>query len=357
MQHATAVVAALGDLPRKPVRVLLLGCFDVMHSGHYNALRQAKMLGDVLVAGVHAGESILLNKGPPVMTDEERMKAAAACKWVDEVVGMIPYECNCRLLDRLNCDFCVHGDDLPRNLDGNMYEEVINANRCKIIRRTEGVSSTNLLGRMVALSKEHHSPSVLKDASNFLPTSRRLAAFSSERAAARADTRVVYIDGAFDLFHVGHIETLLNARRLGDFLLVGIHDDETVNAHKGANHPIMSLHERVLSVLSCRFVDDVIIGAPWKVTNDMITSLNISVVASGSIQKELRSIDAASPHDPYAACKSLGIFQIVSESRRLTTETFVTRVLENLERYSKKSHDRGTKELEYLALKAFVAEF
>jgi ethanolamine-phosphate cytidylyltransferase len=118
----------------------------------------------------------------------------------------------------------------------------------------------------------------------------------------------------------------------------------------------MSLHERVLSVLSCRFVDDVIIGAPWKVTNDMITSLNISVVASGSIQKELRSIDAASPNDPYAACKSLGIFQIVSESRRLTTETFVTRVLENLERYSKKSHDRGTKELEYLARKAFVAE-
>jgi ethanolamine-phosphate cytidylyltransferase len=353
VQHAKAVAANPGDLPRKPVRVLLLGCFDVMHSGHYNALRQAKMLGDVLVAGVHAGESILLNKGPPVMTDEERMKAAAACKWVDEVVGMVPYECNCRLLDRLSCDFCVHGDDLPRNLDGNMYEEVISANRCRIIKRTEGVSSTNLLGRMIALSKEHHK----KQASSFLPTSRRLAAFTSERAAAQVDARIVYIDGAFDLFHVGHIETLLNARRLGDFLLVGIHDDETVNAQKGANHPIMSLHERVLSVLSCRFVDDVIIGAPWKVTNDMITSLNISVVASGSFQKALRSIDAATPDDPYAACKNLGMFQIVNESRRLTTETFIARVLENLERYSKKSDDRGTKELEYLARKTFVAEF
>lgn len=31
---------------QKPVRILLDGCFDMMHSGHYNALRQAKMLGD-----------------------------------------------------------------------------------------------------------------------------------------------------------------------------------------------------------------------------------------------------------------------------------------------------------------------
>ena len=32
----------------------------------------------------------------------------------------------------------------------------------------------------------------------------------------------------------------------------------------------MNLHERSLSVLSCRYVDEVIIGAPWEVTNDMV---------------------------------------------------------------------------------------
>lgn len=32
----------------------------------------------------------------------------------------------------------------------------------------------------------------------------------------------------------------------------------------------MHLHERSLSVLACRYVDEVIIGAPWEVTNDMV---------------------------------------------------------------------------------------
>ena len=34
--------------------------------------------------------------------------------------------------------------------------------------------------------------------------------------------------------------------------------------------PIMHLHERTLSVLACRYVDEVIIGAPWEVSKDMV---------------------------------------------------------------------------------------
>jgi ethanolamine-phosphate cytidylyltransferase len=47
----------------KPVRIYMDGCFDIMHSGHYNALRQAKQLGDILVVGIHSDEEILRNKG------------------------------------------------------------------------------------------------------------------------------------------------------------------------------------------------------------------------------------------------------------------------------------------------------
>lgn len=43
--------------------------------------------------------------------------------------------------------------------------------------------------------------------SRFMPTSRRIVQFSSGQAAPPG-ARIVYVDGAFDLFHVGHIEAL-----------------------------------------------------------------------------------------------------------------------------------------------------
>ncbi len=56
----------------------------------------------------------------------------------------------------------------------------------------------------------------------------------------------VYADMMADLFHYGHIEFLRQARTLGDYLLVGIHSDEEVEAHK--RRPVLTLDERVRSV-------------------------------------------------------------------------------------------------------------
>ena len=51
------------------------------------------------------------------------------------------------------------------------------------------------------------------------------------------------------------------ARKEGDFLLVGLHSDEDVAARRGPHLPLMDLHERSLSVLACKYVDEVVIGA------------------------------------------------------------------------------------------------
>ena len=56
----------------KPIRVYMDGCFDMMHYGHCNALRQARALGDELVVGVVSDDEIIANKGPPVTPLEER---------------------------------------------------------------------------------------------------------------------------------------------------------------------------------------------------------------------------------------------------------------------------------------------
>lgn len=46
--------------------------------------------------------------------------------------------------------------------------------------------------------------------------------------------------------------------------------------------PLMNLHERVLSVLGCKYVNDVLIDAPVEVTPDMIASLRITEVVRGT---------------------------------------------------------------------------
>lgn len=69
-----AMLPALGLVSRKKkkVRVYMDGCFDMMHYGHANALRQARALGDELVVGVVSDAEIIKNKGPPVMSMDER---------------------------------------------------------------------------------------------------------------------------------------------------------------------------------------------------------------------------------------------------------------------------------------------
>lgn len=71
---------------RRPVRVYLDGCFDLMHYGHANALRQAKALGDELVVGLVPDREILRCKGPPILNGAERLKLVQSVKWVDEVL-------------------------------------------------------------------------------------------------------------------------------------------------------------------------------------------------------------------------------------------------------------------------------
>lgn len=83
--------------------------YDMVHFGHANSLRQAKALGDKVIVGIHTDEEITKHKGPPVFTEEERVKMVKGIKWVDEVVLGAPYVTTLEVLDQNNCDFCVHG--------------------------------------------------------------------------------------------------------------------------------------------------------------------------------------------------------------------------------------------------------
>ena len=348
---------------RLPVRIYSSVCMDITHSGHFNFMRQAKALGDALVIGIVSDEEVTKAKGPPVMSHDERKAMVQACKWVDEVVENVGYYMNLEILDRLHCDYSAHGDDVAIRKDTGVdaNEEARKAGKMKIVKRTEGISTTELVGRMLLMtvgeSKETNPTQVsaLKsNSSNFLGSTRRINQFSADKMPPKAGDRIVYVDGSFDLLHVGHLETLKAAKALGDYLIVGVHDDKTVHAHKGQNYPIMNLNERTLNLLAMRYVDDVIMGAPWEITEDMIKTLNISLVVQGTLHKD--GLEVNITHDPYELPKRLGIYREVVSTTNLNAEVIVRRIVDHRMLYIQRNTRMVANEAKYYENKEYVKE-
>jgi len=390
----------------KPIRIWVDGCFDMMHFGHANAFRQAKALGDVLVVGINTDEEIRKHKGPPIMSEEERIIAVKACKWVDEVVTGVPYVMNDEYLQYIfkeyNIDYVVHGDDPCLLADGtDVFASAKKAGRYMTIKRTEGISTTDLVGRMLVMTREHHVPnspdskklttgvSSAADAaaeeakeeeaaegdtstlpkrrsvdagghgsfirsSTFMPTGRRLIQFSNNKVP-EPGARIVYVDGIWDMFHAGHIKFLEECKKQGDFLYVGIFNDDVANKIRGSNYPIMNMHERALSILSCRYVDDIILNAPWVITREMLVTFNIHVVCHGVVGDAPRQLPAG-VEDPYAVPRDMGILKIIPSPLSLKTQDIVDRILAQKLDFERKFAKKHAAEMAYIEKKEFVEE-
>ncbi|XP_064635076.1 ethanolamine-phosphate cytidylyltransferase-like isoform X1 [Lineus longissimus] len=372
---------------KKPVRVYIDGCFDMVHFGHANAIRQAKQLGDHLTVGVHCDEEITKHKGPPVYTEQERYTLIRAIKWVDEVKEAAPYFCSMELLDENNLDFVAHGDDVTVSAATgvDVYDHMKKSGRYKEFNRTTGVSTTDIVGRMLLLTKAHHQYSednLNKDevgeigqtqreridsfskepmdnstkspytgTSQFLATSKKIIQFSSGKDPKPGD-RIVYVAGAFDLLHVGHVNFLEAASKKGDFLIVGLHTDLIVNRYKGSNYPIMNLNERVLSILSCKFVSEVVIGAPYTVTQQMMDHFSIDLVCHG-ITKISPDIDGI---DPYEIPKKADKFLMIQSNSTLTTEMVVERIIRHRLDFETRNRIKQEREVQKINEKKMLDE-
>ncbi len=75
------------------------------------------------------------------------------------------------------------------------------------------------------------------------------------RHARPRDARVVFTNGCFDLLHPGHVEYLHAARGLGDLLVVGLNDDDSVRRLKGPGRPVLALGDRAFVLAGLAAVD------------------------------------------------------------------------------------------------------
>ncbi len=71
--------------------------------------------------------------------------------------------------------------------------------------------------------------------------------------------RMVFTNGCFDILHAGHVGYLEVARKLGDYLVVGVNSDASVRKLKGPSRPIHNQHSRARVLAGLAAVDYVVI--------------------------------------------------------------------------------------------------
>ena len=129
------------------------GSFDLVHSGHFNAIRQGKKLSPWLVVGANTDQAIYEAKGPTILKLHERNQIIEAVKWADETIKTgTPYDCSIEYLEEINCTAYVHGDDPVYNAAGECYTDILKTyGRFKEIRRTTGISTTDITAKLLNL--------------------------------------------------------------------------------------------------------------------------------------------------------------------------------------------------------------
>jgi glycerol-3-phosphate cytidylyltransferase len=124
--------------------------------------------------------------------------------------------------------------------------------------------------------------------------------------------RIGYAPGAYDLFHVGHLNLLRRAKERCEYLIAGVASDEVIIQHKAVT-PVIPMVERIEIVRNVRFVDAAL--PAW--THDKVEiwkDLRFNVLFKGSdwqgtakgdqIERDLAALDVQVVYLPYTQSTS-----------------------------------------------------
>lgn len=364
-----------------------------MCSGHAGALLQARQLGKELYVGIHSDEAITENKGPTVMTLDERVAAVDACRWVTRPIPNAPYVTYLPWISHYGCYYVVHGDDITSDAGGeDCYRFVKAAQRFLVVKRTPGISTTDLVGRMLLCTRSHfirslpaeianpdHGSEILKRITDYAtnetglqPGSEvwswsatiesQLHPVSDPGSFARIvqgnmpkpGQRIIYVDGGFDLFSSGHIEFLKRVNEAENhqaYVVAGIHNDIVINQYRGLNYPIMNVFERGLCVLQCKYVHAVIFGAPLAPSAAYLNSLplgKISAIYHGPT--DFIPVD----YDPYGEVKKLGLLKEIPDHpyKHVNAAEIMARIEKGRAAFEERQRRKGAKATLEEAIKA-----
>ena len=125
------------------------GIFDLLHPGHVRYLQQARTLGDLLIVGLNADESVRRNKGPgrPITPQDERAEVLAALASVDAVV-VFPEDTPADIIRRVQPDILVKGTGWPADQSSGRDTVEARGGRVVLVPVEPGYSTTSIVERI-----------------------------------------------------------------------------------------------------------------------------------------------------------------------------------------------------------------
>lgn len=171
----------------------------------------------------------------------------------------------------------------------------------------------------------------------------------------------VYADGVFDLFHLGHMRQLEQAKKAlpNVTLICGIPSDEETHRRKGLT--VLSDTQRIETLKHCKWVDEVIPNAPWCVTPEFLELHKIDYVAHDDLPYASGNDD-----DIYRPIKEAGMFLTTQRTEGISTSDIITKIIRDYDKYLMRNFARGASRQELnvswfkkneLDLKRHVMEF
>jgi len=134
---------------------------------------------------------------------------------------------------------------------------------------------------------------------------------------------IVYIDGIFDLFHYGHIESFRKCKELSEnvTLIVGVISDKNATSYK--RPPIYCESHRYALVENSKYVDQIVQDPPLVVTKEFMEKYNIDLVVHGFINKDDENKQDYFFHYP----KSVNKFQTIPYCKEISTSEIINNIL------------------------------
>ena len=125
------------------------GCFDLLHKGHRDLIKQSFSFGDILILGLNSDESVKRLKGEdrPMQNEIERKNALLNTGYVNEVY-IFDDDTPLELINLIKPDILVKGGDYTPNEIVGFEEVTSSGGEIKIVQLTPGFSTTSTIENM-----------------------------------------------------------------------------------------------------------------------------------------------------------------------------------------------------------------